>query len=59
MKPYFCANCDTTVELDIHGRCGNCGSNAVDIASREKAMLPSDYDLALLEALWIASQRDE
>lgn len=29
MEKYECQNCLKDVELDKHGRCSNCGSNAV------------------------------
>jgi len=30
MKRWWCMDCRNTVELDKHGRCGNCESEAVD-----------------------------
>ena len=27
---WWCVSCLTQIELDHHGRCGNCGSDAVD-----------------------------
>lgn len=32
--PYWCCDCNHPVELDRHGRCDSCGSDAVDILSR-------------------------
>jgi hypothetical protein len=29
-KSWWCADCRTPIELDKHGRCCVCGSNAVD-----------------------------
>jgi hypothetical protein len=29
-KSWWCVDCRTPIELDKHGRCGVCGSNAVD-----------------------------
>lgn len=29
-RQWWCANCRAPMELDIHGRCGTCGSDAVD-----------------------------
>jgi rRNA maturation endonuclease Nob1 len=29
-KHWWCANCLIQIELDVHGRCKICGSNAVD-----------------------------
>jgi len=31
MKHWWCAGCEEEVGLDRHGRCGNCGSEAVDL----------------------------
>lgn len=31
-KQWWCANCLAPIELNIHGRCGACGSDAVDKA---------------------------
>ncbi len=33
-ETWWCGNCCTSIELDIHGRCGNCGSDAVDPMER-------------------------
>lgn len=50
MREFFCLDCGTTVELTRHGRCGTCGSDAVDIASREK---PVGVDaVGTLERMW-------
>jgi len=29
-KQWCCVSCLTEIELDTHGRCGSCGSDAVD-----------------------------
>lgn len=34
MKSFFCANCEATVELNRHGYCERCGSDALDVAVR-------------------------
>lgn len=31
---HFCANCEALREMDVHGRCENCGSGALDIPVR-------------------------
>ncbi len=31
---WLCLDCRRSVELDPHGRCGTCGSDAVDSAER-------------------------
>jgi len=31
MKHWWCAGCEAEVGLDRHGRCGTCGSEAVDL----------------------------
>jgi hypothetical protein len=33
-KEWLCVNCLRETELDIHGRCRNCGSDAVDMIER-------------------------
>jgi hypothetical protein len=33
MKHWWCAGCEEEVGLDRHGRCGNCGSEAVDMVT--------------------------
>ncbi len=33
-KQWWCVNCLTPIELDIHGRCSTCGSDAVDRIER-------------------------
>jgi hypothetical protein len=35
-KPWWCANCQTTVDMDVHGRCEHCDSEALDTASHGK-----------------------
>jgi hypothetical protein len=29
-KQWFCVSCISQIELDTHGRCSNCGSDAVE-----------------------------
>jgi hypothetical protein len=29
-KQWFCVSCVTQIELDTHGRCSTCGSDAVE-----------------------------
>lgn len=37
MKPeWFCADCRDTTDLNRHGYCSRCGSDAVDIAVRPR-----------------------
>jgi len=36
-NPWWCADCRTPVELDRHGRCHTCGSDAVDLMERPVA----------------------
>ncbi len=36
-NPWWCIDCRTPVELDRHGRCHNCGSDAVDLMERPAA----------------------
>lgn len=31
---YYCANCESIMQLDRHLRCSRCGSDAIDIAVR-------------------------
>ena len=31
---YFCVNCNSVMNLDKHGRCSRCSSDAVDVAVR-------------------------
>jgi len=33
-KRWWCASCFTQMELDVHGRCSTCGSDAVDRIAR-------------------------
>jgi hypothetical protein len=33
-RNWWCADCRVPTDLDRHGRCGTCGSDAVDMASR-------------------------
>ena len=41
MKHWWCAECDAEVGLDRHGRCGICGSEAVDqIFAEDQANRP-------------------
>jgi hypothetical protein len=34
-KPCYCTDCTSLVELDSHGRCPTCGSDAVCVAVPE------------------------
>lgn len=54
MKPFFCLDCQVPVDLDRAGRCEHCGSDAVDVASREKPLPDTVTQVAIeaLEALW-------
>lgn len=38
----FCANCDHRVEPDVHGRCSECGSDAV--AEFQHAVSIAEYE---------------
>ncbi len=43
LNDWFCANCLRTIDkLSRHGRCPFCDSNAVDVASRRRALCYSD-----------------
>ena len=33
-EQWWCVDCVTTIELDSHGRCSTCGSDAVDLIER-------------------------
>ncbi len=33
-ETWLCLDCRRSIELDPHGRCGTCGSDAVDSAER-------------------------
>jgi hypothetical protein len=45
-KQWWCANCLIQIELDIHGRCKICGSNAVDRMQRNpEQMKPEEVKL--------------
>lgn len=33
-EEWWCGDCCTSTELDVHGRCGHCGSDAVDPMER-------------------------
>jgi hypothetical protein len=35
MKRWFCMDCRNKVEIDRHGRCGTCDSEAVVLATAE------------------------
>lgn len=39
MKPWFCLDCRQCVDLDTHGRCSHCGSDAVDVAVRPRVAI--------------------
>ncbi|MGH9773830.1 MAG: hypothetical protein ACRD50_02660 [Candidatus Acidiferrales bacterium] len=34
MRKWWCADCIQPTQIDKHGRCGVCGSNAIDAAQR-------------------------
>lgn len=40
MKPWWCFDCERMVNLDRHGRCEFCQSDAVDIAVPMRAKEP-------------------
>jgi len=40
-KQWWCADCRVQIELDIHGRCRICGSDAVDRMKRGGSPLNS------------------
>gem|GEM_PF-6168072 len=37
-RNWWCADCRVPTDLDRHGRCGTCGSDAVDMMSRPNKM---------------------
>ena len=39
MKQWWCASCVAKTQMDTHGRCGYCGSDAVDRIGRNPLML--------------------
>jgi Zn finger protein HypA/HybF involved in hydrogenase expression len=41
MKLWFCMDCRNEVELDKHGRCGHCDSEAVDLIETNNALTHS------------------
>lgn len=41
---WICLNCNSYVELDTHGRCAACGSDAVDVDERPQMTV---------EGLWL------
>lgn len=63
MKPWYCCNCESVVNLDAHGRCEVCQSDAVDVAVRPHVTVESlletyfPGELADLEAVWHRLQR--
>lgn len=58
MNLFFCVNCESVVELDKHGRCSVCGSDAVVRRSLQHLALVArlypeiDPQVAELEALF-------
>jgi hypothetical protein len=36
MKSWFCLDCQTAVDLDTHGRCGSCESEAVAVVDMKR-----------------------
>jgi hypothetical protein len=48
---WFCANCTSIMQIDLHGRCSVCFSEAVDIAVRPpKVHTPTVAELEKLYA---------
>jgi len=44
-KQWFCVSCVSEIELDTHGRCSTCGSDAVErIAQRAMVMIQQEND---------------
>jgi Zn finger protein HypA/HybF involved in hydrogenase expression len=41
MKRWYCMDCRTSVELDKHGRCEGCESEAVDLIGSKDELNPS------------------
>jgi hypothetical protein len=39
---WWCVSCVTDIELDTHGRCSTCGSDAVDRIARSMTARPGD-----------------
>jgi hypothetical protein len=56
MKHWWCAGCEAEVGLDRHGRCGNCGSEVVDMVpaqdelNRPVSAAATDSDLTQARA---------
>jgi hypothetical protein len=36
---WCCVDCVSEIDLDTHGRCGTCGSDAVDRITRNKVLM--------------------
>jgi hypothetical protein len=57
MNSFFCCDCRTVRELDRHGRCSCCGSDAIDIAVRPamtiEGIATTYVGADQLEALWL------
>lgn len=52
MSDWWCMNCDLPTELDIHGRCGTCGSNSVAPTSPHIPEPVQTVEEAIAEALF-------
>lgn len=57
MRPdHWCADCEAVRELDHHGRCAVCGSDALDVAVRPavtpEALAATYFTIDELEELW-------
>jgi hypothetical protein len=45
-KQWFCVNCISQIQLDTHGRCSNCGSDAVErMAQGATLMIQQEHTL--------------
>lgn len=53
MNPWYCLDCHSCMNLDIHGRCEVCGSNSVDVSARPVVVAPEMEILKALEELWL------
>lgn len=52
-KRWWCVSCFTQIDLDIHGRCSICGSDAVDrIVRSASAMDAAEKAPAPSRSLW-------
>jgi hypothetical protein len=46
---FFCVSCSLTAELDVHGRCATCGSDAVTHPLRYRLILLAADDCCIRE----------